>query len=858
MGFFFPDAGKSTKRSNKKIPLHTARELECKVCPRAKLKGFSPKMEAQGSAKPLIYMLRGELTKEEDKFGDHLSDPAGEFLLQQYGPHWDELIRYNNVLRCYSSKPPDEIELECCKNYFEKDIEETKPEVIIGVGPLPLAWQFGTANVIKWRRRLIPVQVGTHVCWYYALIDPDYVLGKRRFNKKTGKRDIKTEYDHIFEKDMEYILNLVENNLLEKPKIYDNYYEGIEWTEGKQSDKELNKILNWLKEFTDLEGPHAIDIETNGLRPYIENSKILTVSIGKYDRTVAFPIHYPGAWTKKQLDILEKAFQHYLLNSATKIGHNTKFELEWLTFEKFYGGELLTGTNWGDTQGQAYVIDERRGMMSLDILVRLYFGFNLKSLSNLDLTRLIEYPLSKILPYNGLDTKWTHKLYLEQQKKLKAEPTLLRVYNELCKALPTLTKCQQIGIPVDYELRDEIEKKLTKEIQGIELDLKDSPEVIDYESRYGPYNPESPHNLMRLLKEVVGLDNELRTKEGGYTTSEDVLSKLKDVPIAPLTLRYRAIKKKKGTYITPLIEHCYHSDGRLHTNFNLYETATGRLSSNNPNMQNWPNRKGKEIRRLIIPPENHWIVSADYGQIEARIIGVASQDNNFCDALWHDLDIHMDWAIKIAEEYPQVVGGSHNIDNLEKMKKFRKDVKNQWTFPAFYGASPYSIARALAVPIDIVLDLFTEFWDTFKGVKKWQDWVQNFYNKHGYVETLTGRRRYGPLAMNKIINTPIQGTASDICVNAMNRLTDAGIQVVMNIHDDVTSFVPDDELEEQVEFIAQEMCCVPYKWINVPIAVEVEVGENWCDQEEVGTFTSTEFMKVEKNLRRIEDYKDLQ
>jgi len=858
MGFFFPDSGGTNKRSNKKIPLHTAKELGCKVCPRAKLKGFTPKMEPQGSDKPVIYILRGALSKEEDKFGDHLSDPGGEFLLQQYGPNWDELIRYNNTVRCHSSKPPDEIEIECCKGYLEKDIEDTKPEVIIGAGQLPLSWQFQTGNVAKWRRRLVPVKIGTHVCWYYPIYDPEFVLEKRRFNKKTNKKDIKTEYDHIFEKDMEHILHLIENDLLPEPKIYDNYMEGIVWTEGNKSDKELNKVLDWLKEFTNLEEPHAVDIETNGLRPYIEDAKIITISIGTYDRTVAFPVHYPGAWTPQQLKIIDAAIKEYLVKSATKIAHNTKFELEWLAFENFYGEDVLTQTNWGDTQGQAYVLDERRGMMSLDILVRLYFGFNLKELSNIDTSRIIDYPLSKVLPYNGLDTKWTHKLYLEQHKKLKKVPSLLQVYYELCKAIPTLTKCQQIGIPIDYELRDEVEKELTKEIKGIEKELKESSEVIDYESRYGPYNPESPHNLMRLLKEVCGLDDELRTKEGGYTTGEDVLSKLKDVPIAPLTLRYRALQKKMGTYITPLIKHCYHSDGRLHTNFNLYETATGRLSSNNPNMQNWPNRKGKEIRRLIVPPKNHWIVSADYGQIEARIIGVASQDNNFCDALWHDLDVHMDWAIKIAEEYPQVVGGVRNIDNLDKMKKFRKDVKNQWTFPAFYGASPYSIARALGVPTDIVLDLFKEFWNTFRGVKKWQDWVQNFYQKHGYVETLTGRRRYGPLAMNKIINTPIQGTASDICVNAMNRLTNEGIQVVMNIHDDVTSFVPDDELEDQIEFIAQEMCCVPYKWINVPIAIEVAVGENWCDQEEVGTFTSTEFMKVEKGLRPIEAYTELQ
>jgi len=225
--------------------------------------------------------------------------------------------------------------------------------------------------------------------------------------------------------------------------------------------------------------------------------------------------------------------------------------------------------------------------------------------------------------------------------------------------------------------------------------------------------------------------------------------------------------------------------------------------------------------------------------------------------MWNNYDIHLEWAERIAKAYPDVIGGRANLGNEEKIKKFRKDVKNQWTFPAFYGSSPYSIARAIKIPTDTVLHLFQQFWKMFAGVKKWQKRVANFYDQNGYVETLTGRRRYGPLTFNEGINSPIQGTASDICVNAMNHLSEAGINVIMNIHDDVTSYVKDEELERTIDVIAEIMCKSAYElipFLNVPIAIEISAGTNWCDQEEVGTYFSTEFMKVDKKLHNPEEF----
>jgi len=855
MGFFFTEEV-SVSIKTSKIPLHTARELECKVCPRAKIKNQNPKMEPTGVKDPLIYVLKGPIDGAEDFANEFFTSDAGNFLLNQFSDaEWNNLLRINSVLRCAGEKLATEVELICCRNSIEKDIAETKPEVIVAVGEEALKFLVNEGGIQRWRGRYVPIHIAGHACWMYPVLDPNWIFSKRRFNKKTQEKDIKTEFDHILIHDFKKLQKDIENNLLPKPEIHTkDYLKGIKWVDGSKGKEDLKTVIKWLKEAKSW-GPHALDIETTHIRPYEENAKILTIAIGTYEKTYAFPIQYPKAWSPQQLMLVTKALKEYLLDSDLKICHNTKFELEWLSV--FFGDEILSIGNFDDTMAAAYCLDERRGMLSLDRQCFLQFGFNLKDLSNIDRRDMLQYPLSRILPYNGLDTKWTHKLWLNLISQVKKEPKLIKVHIGLKKAIPTLTKAQKVGICVDYDLRDSFEKELTEKAKDYLSDIKSLSEVKKYENHHGAFNPDSPHHLMKLLRDVIGLDDELRSSEGKYSTGEPILKALKGVDVAPLILKYRAVSKKMSTYITPLVEHCYYSDGRLHTNFNLYETSTGRLASNAPNMQNWPNRKGKEIRKLIIAPENAWLLSADYGQIEARILGVASQDQVFCDALWNNYDVHMEWAEKIAYAHPTVIGGSHNLNNKEKMKKFRKDVKNQWVFPAFYGSSIGSISKGVGVPYDITKELFREFWATFKGVKKWQKWQTDFYNKHSYVESLTGRRRHGPLSYNAAINAPIQSTASDICVNAMNHLADAGFQIIMNIHDDITSYVKDDYLDSAIEEVAEIMCVTPYELIpnmNVPISVEISVGKNWCDQEEVGVFESTEFMKVSRAHHIIEDF----
>lgn len=858
MGFFFSDATPTTGRGKgggKKIPEHTAKQLQCSVCPYT---AAGAKLAPTGESTPLVYFVRPWLTHMEAVSGKYYTDRSGQFLMDCLPKELEGTLRTSSLIRCVPNAT-NEIAFTCCRDFLEKDIEQTQPFIIVGIGDEVLERLLGQKGIIKWRGRVLPITVGKHTCWYYQILNPESILMKRRWypDRKTGEtKEFETEWDAIFRHDMNQLGKLCKR-LPDAPAYSKaDYLKGCEWTEGKQSEAELTKVLDWLKELQQYT-LIGIDIETDRLRPYHSESKILSLAIGTFDHTYAFPYEYPSAWSPTQLAKLKKALRSFLLNSGTKIAHNAKFEQEWLA--KKFGKDLLRKTTWACSQAQSYVLDERYGMHSLDVLTRVNFGFWLKDQSNIDRAQMLSYKLKEILPYNAMDTKWTFLLWHTQQSQLDKKQVIL--YNFLVRTLSTLVLAQMQGLDVSVETIREMDEQMEQQIKNLSRQIRQLPEVNQYNKLYGQYNPDSPDMLLKLLQQVLGLKDELYGKKKGtrekQSTEEPVLLELAEqFDIARLTLELRAVTKKHGTYIKPLYNYLDQGDGKLHTSLNPYVTVTGRLSSDDPALQNWPNRKGKEVRRVIVPPEGWWIVSADYGQIEARIIGLLSQDKNFCKALWEGYDVHMEWAQRIAQAYPEVIGGRRKLEDAATMKRFRSDVKNQWTFPAFYGAALKSIANYLRVPFETLEPIFKDFWKTFSGVKQYQYDMKKFYAEHQYIETMTGRRRHGPLTWNEILNSPVQGGAADLCIHAMNTLSELnhdGIIPVLNIHDDVTCYVRDDMLEEGIETIAEIMCTAPNELvpgINIPIAAEISCGLNWCDKEDVGVFHSTDYLKVDRTLRR--------
>lgn len=852
MGFFYNATRSEVKRapaSARHIPIQTMREMGCKACPLDKAQLNSPKMPPSGSDRPEIYILGEAPGEEEDYQGAPFVGKSGKLLRSQFGR--DVLqhdVRIGNTIRCRppENRTPELSEIECCRTQVANDIAETQPLVVVGAGNIPLNWATGLSSVTSWRGRPIVTSIAGHDCWYYPILHPSYVLRKQG---KYGPSEVELTFEHD--------LRWIQQNYRKLPraKVYRAPYdEGLELLEGssKQDFNRLEEILNALA----LEPEVAIDLETSGLRPYMDNPQIYTCSIGTFDHTVAFPIDHPKGWSGYYQRQVRGLLAEFFIQSRKKIAHHLGFELEWLTY--FYGRELANLTEWEDTLAMAHTLDERPGTNSLDDLTTQWFGFPLKKQSNVEPKFFLRYPLQEGLRYNGMDSKWTHLLYHTLLPYIEANAAYRWEYERKLRLAPALVFTQRKGVAVDFDYASQMEVQLKTEIAAVEAKIAKCPEIGIYRAKYGAFNPGAPDQVIKLMSEVCKR-SEVAKEGGGFTSDEGALSKIpaKEVPSAPLILELRAVSKLQSTYIDPILQRrVIYVDDRIHATFGSMIAVTGRLNSEDPNMQNFPKRKYKQIRGVIIPYYD-WLAAIDYGQIEARVIAMASEDPALVRALWTGYDIHGHWAGRFIDEYPAVVDrilADYKLDQSDEKgvrKKFRDEIKNGWVFPQFFGSSIKGCAANLKIPEMIVEDLAGEFWSEFRGVKKWQDKLMKFYERNLYVETLTGRRRRGAMTKNEIINMPIQGTAADIVTGSMAELSeysvihdDEDFQPNLNIHDDLTFDLPDAGLEDRLEIIAPIMCRHRFDFINVPIIIEVSVAARWNELKEIAVYRSNELFNL--------------
>ena len=873
MGFFYNEEKKKAQASKKpkrqdlsRIPKGLLREQGCKVCA-LNHDGDGSIVPPSGDKAPLLYVLGEMPGPREVQTGIHFKGESGSILRRSLRDAFPELfeskrdltktadIRFNYCVQCPTPKhaQPRESEIECCRKGIEKDIEKSKPFAIIGLGPLTLKWFIGYSNIDEWRGRRIPVKVGSHTCWYFPVQTPALL------RKKSGAK-YKNEHERAFDIDLARAANFIMDANSPEAKVYTSGFEDgikIYLGRGPSEVKKIEKALEALK----FESSISLDIETDRLKPYgVKDAKIVTISIGTFDNTIAFPLDHPEAWKgdeKSRKRVRDLVNDFMLTARGVKAPHNLKFEAIWLNY--YYGQKCLRSGNWGDTMAQAYTLDNRTkkkrncGMLGIGVLTTIYFGFNLKALADINVKKILSEPLDRVLLYNGRDVKWQHKTYLVQDELL--EDSQRWTYEHLCRTGISFAITESDGVPVDDDTVVGLYDDYTDKIEEIEGKIEALPSVKKFERLYGNFTASKGDNVILLFKEVLGLTSIKETEKGKYSTDDEVLKIFsgKGHIEADLISNYREAAKLKSTYIDPLMrdnkDRVLFPDLCLHADYNHLFTSTGRTSSENPNMQNFPKRKNKEIRTVVAAPEGYYVVAVDYGQLEARIIAMASQDKNFCESLRTGYDIHREWGERIIRLHP-ACAGVRNISELDEdaLDKFRGRTKNEWVFPLFFGSHFTSVASSLGLPLDKAERIVKEFWGEFTGVAKWQKKMVKFYNKHGYVETLTGARRQGPLSYNELINAPIQGTGSYVVNDGQARLSlyaykekQPQFQPRMNIHDDLTFFIPEVSLEEDIDIISEKMCCTDFDFINVPLAVEIEVGNNWADTEAVMTLDTTDF-----------------
>ncbi len=819
-------------------------QRECEVCPLAKEHNQHPNMPASGLANPLVYVLAEAPGRQEDEEGVQLVGESGRLFRARVPKQFKDKLRFNNVVRTRppQNRTPTQFEIECCRPSVTADIERSKPKAIFGLGNVPLEWVSGFSGVTLWRGRKMPVKVGNHVCWYYPMLHPAFLLRQRHYTDSS-------EDERMFVFDLQRAFEEVEglpDPVVHTPKDVFSRFRCL---------TDVDRIITALR-WAANEPNIGFDYETDRLRPYADDARVLSVALDNGECGFAFPIDHPEAgWSKSDYEKLIDYWMDFLIEAeCTKWVHNLSFELEWTAVR--FGSRFVRAGKWEDTATQACILDERKGKskpgcFSLEFLVQQHFGFNLKQLTNLDRSKLASEPLETVLRYNGGDARY-HCLLGLRQRELIAKAGLEPAYNLALRRVPTVVLTQIKGVPVDQAEVSRLGKKYKARIEKVRGTIAELPIVKRFEQeKERKFNPASNPAVLYIMYNLLGqreckIYDKYKRKER-LSANKEVLAKIKH-PLAKLLIELREATKRNSTYIEPLRKESedtvVHDDGLVHAVFNTIFSEAGRLSAESPNLQNVPKRdeEAKEVRKQFVADEGCVVAGFDYGQIEARVIAMFTKDEAFCKALWEEYDVHMEWAERLARAYPARIGGRDKLTDKKAMKLFRTDIKNQWTFPLFFGAKLESAAEYLSIPADKLKPEYERFWRVFSGVKEWQESQLGFYRKHGYVACLTGRRRRGPLSLNQVFNSPVQGTAAEIIMDAMCRLSETGdleLQPEINIHDDLTFFrIPTKRVDEIAEKIINGMLAVPFDFVNVPITVEMSVGENWLDMEECGTFSS--------------------
>ncbi|MBQ1874676.1 MAG: DNA polymerase I, partial [Paludibacteraceae bacterium] len=412
---------------------------------------------------------------------------------------------------------------------------------------------------------------------------------------------------------------------------------------------------------------------------------------------------------------------------------------------------------------------------------------------------------------------------------LKADENLWTLYREVeLPLMPVLREVEQAGVRIDVMKLKDAERKLSAELEALEQEIFAMVDTT--------FNINSPRQVGELLFDTLHLsDKAKKSKTGQYSTSEEVLLGLKDKhPVVGKILDYRELKKLISTYVSTLPSYINPQTGKIHTTYNQTVTATGRLSSSNPNLQNLPIRseRGKLIREAVIPDPGCLFLSADYSQIELRLLAHFSGDEHLLEAFRLGQDVHAATAAKIFR-IP--------IEQVTADQRRRAKTAN---FGIIYGISAFGLSQQLDCPRSEAKALIDGYFEAFPRVVDYIESQKQKARERGYAETLFGRKRYLPdilsqnatvrsFAERNAVNAPIQGTAADIIKMAMvsihRRLHQENLQaqMIMQVHDELNFNVPEAEVERVREIVVGEMQHVVH--LSIPLIADCGVGKNWLE-----------------------------
>lgn len=570
----------------------------------------------------------------------------------------------------------------------------------------------------------------------------------------------------------------------------------------------------------------AFDTETTGLDAL--NTDLVGISIA-YDNSSAFYIPCGHKTTDLQLtrdEVLEQLGAIFYNPFIQKIAHNAKYDMLVLSqYNIIVSGLLL------DTFIASQLVFEEPVRSGLKSIVQYLFQEDMITYDEIvkeqKLHDFSETPLEDARLYACADSYETFRLKKIVEQRLEEQQQKNIYYDIEHPLIQVLIAMESRGISCDSAALSSLSVIMAKELETVEKNIS---AITNNQT----INLNSPQQIRKLLFEDLQLPPQKKSATGTYSTDIEVLEILAPLhPIPKLLIQHRELSKLKNTYVDALPTYINPKDNKIHTTFLQLKTATGRLASNNPNLQNIPavsDGFGGEVRAAFKPTPGYNFIAADYSQIELRILAFLSQDQALCSAFLHDHDIHAETASRLFEVA------------LDQITHEQRQIGKRINFSILYGLTPFGLSKDLGIPFKDAKTYITRYFEQYPGVSAWMESVIAFAHEHGYVQTLWGRRRYIPNIHQKnktlyeearriAINTVAQGTAADLVKKGMvaifdwTKKNDIDTHILLQIHDELLIETPECEVINNAKEIKRILESIT-AW-NVPLKVTVRHGNNW-------------------------------
>jgi len=536
---------------------------------------------------------------------------------------------------------------------------------------------------------------------------------------------------------------------------------------------------------------------------------------------------YPGAPDQlPREEALEKLRSFLESDDHKKVGHHLKYDAHVLARHDIH----LQGMQY-DSMLESYVLNSVATRHDMDSTARLYLGretIHFEDVAGKGAKQLTfnQVDLETAAPYAAEDADITLQLHNTLWSKLGEIDSLRDVYTGIEQPLvPVLLEMEETGVLIDRQMLAQQSSELAKKMLALEQEA--------HKLAGGPFNLGSPKQLQQILFEKLELPVIRKTPKGQPSTAEDVLAELAgDYDLPRVIIDYRSVSKLRSTYTEKLPLQIDAITGRVHTSYHQAVTATGRLSSTDPNLQNIPIRtpEGRRIRQAFIAPGGHVLLAADYSQIELRIMAHLSGDKGLLRAFAEDLDVHRATAAEVFEV------------ELDAVSDDQRRSAKAINFGLMYGMSAFGLGKQLGIGRGQAQEYVDLYFDRYPGVKAYMDNIRESASKLGYVETVFGRRLYLPeinarnaqrrqYAERSAINAPMQGTAADIIKKAMLAVHEwlasdtSGARMIMQVHDELVFEVPEAAADAVKEQVVKLMCAAAT--LSVPLRVDAGLGKNW-------------------------------